>query len=93
MKKKLNEDKDIFYSNISYIKNKDSLINSFLYNIFNDEFMNRISLTNDLKLSFSYNDTILNILKNYTDAIIIHNSNSNLTNYYKIRKNYLLNNK
>ena len=95
IEKKLNEDKDkdIFYSNISYIKNKDSLINSFLYNIFNDEFMNRISLTNDLKLSFSYNDTILNILKNYTDAIIIHNSNSNLTNYYKIRKNYLLNNK
>ena len=84
-------DENKFYSINSYIKIKDLFIDTFLNKIFNEEFMQKIYLTKELKRPFSYNDTLINLLENYIDRDVIQRSNNEL--YINYNNNiYNLNN-
>ena len=72
--KQIEENLDIFYSEASYLKNKNILIKTSINTIFNDEYMNEILFTNKSKNSLLYNDIIINSFKNYIDKIIYQGS-------------------
>ena len=69
------------YSNISFLNNKDILLKEFMNNIFDDKFM-KIILPNDLKNTFYYNDTIYELLENYTTQLIQEESLKDLNNFF-----------
>ena len=72
--KQIEENLDTFYSEASFMKNKNILIKASKNTIFNDTYMNEILLTNNSKNSFIYNDIINNIFKNCIDNIIHYGS-------------------
>ena len=68
--KQIEENIDIFYSEASYLKNKNILIKTSINTIFNDKYMNEILFTNSSKNSLLYNNIIISSFKNYIDSII-----------------------
>ena len=74
--KQIEENLDIFYSEASYLKNKNILIKASINTIFNDKYMNEILFTNSSKNLLLYNDIIISSFKNYIDKIIYFGSKS-----------------
>ena len=74
--KQIEEDLDTFYSEASYMKNKNILIKASMSTIFNDKYMKEVLLTNKSKNSLIYNDIIMNNFKKCIDKIIYDGSKS-----------------
>jgi hypothetical protein len=72
-----------FYLSSILKKNKDIFINNFLDCIFSEELMQNLSLTNEYKNSFLYNETIYDFLSVHTENIIIKGTSNEITNNYQ----------
>ena len=61
---------DTLYSDNEFMRNKHILIKTYLNIVGNNDFLRSLSLTDNYKNLFKYNDTIYELLENYTNITI-----------------------
>ena len=74
-------------SDISYLKNKKSIIETYSNSLFNNEFIEEYPLSKTFRKTFVYNNSMLNQFYNYMEKGIRSQSNLELQTYldYKIK--------